>query len=282
MKSVFDIHPFVQCDDEGLYTLYVRVTDALGQSAEGHIVIHLRCHTCPMPPMGAVVVPNANPPESDQYFRDHEPYMHIPPPPPPDIEPRPNMYFTVINLSDYADTTFVYQLSQSQNWPVAQLLPSQLNLAEGASRVVPFYVQFPSDADTTNNEFTLRVTSVLDPSRTQTGKLIAVAPSTTAVPETASAGMPLRFGLQHVFPDPFEGSTTIQYHIADPGRAVLRVYDLGGRMVREIFDREEPTGPRVAGWDGRNERGQKVSSGIYFLRLASHGQLRARRVVVMR
>jgi len=64
--------------------------------------------------------------------------------------------------------------------------------------------------------------------------------------------------------------------------AQVSVYDVAGRLVRHLVSGEFEAGYGTATWDGRDERGVAVSSGIYFLRLVSAGSTRTARIVVVR
>jgi flagellar hook assembly protein FlgD len=67
--------------------------------------------------------------------------------------------------------------------------------------------------------------------------------------------------------------TTIQYHIAGTGWVSLNVYDISGRRVRTLVNgvqSERPEGYRVR-WDGRDDAGAGVASGLYFYRMVSPG-----------
>lgn len=91
----------------------------------------------------------------------------------------------------------------------------------------------------------------------------------SAVPGT---GVPGVVRIAGIHPNPFNPSATIVFEVAQPGMSVLAVYDLAGRLVRRL-----EAGPRLAGryevtWDGRDDRGRGVSTGVYFCRLhTSHG-----------
>lgn len=70
------------------------------------------------------------------------------------------------------------------------------------------------------------------------------------------------------FPNPFSPRTEIRFALPQAGSVTLDVYDVAGRLVRSIVsDRRMPAGEHLKVWDGRNERGQKMPSGIYFCRL---------------
>lgn len=72
-----------------------------------------------------------------------------------------------------------------------------------------------------------------------------------------------------VSPNPFNPSTRLTFSLAENGPVLLGIYDVSGRRVRELVNEPFPAGEHSVFWDGRNEAGQMVSSGVYFARLAS-------------
>lgn len=69
------------------------------------------------------------------------------------------------------------------------------------------------------------------------------------------------------YPNPFETSTTIAYDVWQAGPVTLTVYDILGRTVRQLVDRDQPVGVHHAAWDGRDDAGRPVAAGTYFYRL---------------
>lgn len=83
-------------------------------------------------------------------------------------------------------------------------------------------------------------------------------------------------------PNPFNPSTTIRFEISTRGRASLRIYDVRGTRVRTLFDETRAAGSGSATWDGRDDAGNSVSSGLYFYRLESNGDARSRKMVLLK
>jgi hypothetical protein len=83
-------------------------------------------------------------------------------------------------------------------------------------------------------------------------------------------------------PNPFNPSTTIKYELAQSGRASLRVYDVSGRIVRTLVDREHNVGAYETRWDGRDQAGRPAASGVYFYRLESGRFIETRRMVLLK
>jgi hypothetical protein len=92
--------------------------------------------------------------------------------------------------------------------------------------------------------------------------------------------LPLRFALLPAAPNPFAAGTQIRFELPDPTDVTLRVYGVDGSVVRTLVDRESfPAGRHAVSWDGRNERGDAVSGGVYFLKVAA-GQIEAVQKIV--
>jgi hypothetical protein len=84
-------------------------------------------------------------------------------------------------------------------------------------------------------------------------------------------------------PNPFGRTTTIQYALPQSSGVLLRVYDVAGRAVRTLVAGEaQSAGPHQIQWDGRDDRGDELASGIYRLRLEAGGTARAGNVVLLR
>jgi len=85
------------------------------------------------------------------------------------------------------------------------------------------------------------------------------------------------------FPNPFNPSTTIGYDLAQPSTVQLTVFDVTGRVVRRLQTGTwQAAGIHQAVWNGRDERGRGVASGVYFYRLDAGGESSTRRMVLMK
>ncbi len=86
--------------------------------------------------------------------------------------------------------------------------------------------------------------------------------------------------LQANVPNPFNPSTRITFDLADTGqgstRVSLRVFDLQGRLVKVLLEESMATDRHTAVWDGRNDQGAAVPSGVYVYRLSAAGKTLAR------
>lgn len=104
--------------------------------------------------------------------------------------------------------------------------------------------------------------------------------SPTAVAE--APGLPAAFALAQNYPNPFNGGTQIQYSLDRAGSAELAVFDLAGQRLRTLAAGELPDGAATLFWDGRDQQGWPVASGVYLYRLRAGGQNLMRRLALVR
>jgi hypothetical protein len=108
------------------------------------------------------------------------------------------------------------------------------------------------------------------------------------VQETATAiagennGIPAEFGLDQNYPNPFNPETNISYHLAIPGHTRLEIFSVTGRRIRILVNRQQTAGRYAVKWDGRDEKGVAVSSGIFFLRFEAGAFSATRKLILNR
>lgn len=96
----------------------------------------------------------------------------------------------------------------------------------------------------------------------------------------AAPALPLTLDQNH--PNPFNPSTTIGYYLPEKCPVRLEVYDISGRRIAGLIDKELEKGSYAIEWDGKDERGNSVASGIYFYRLTAGKQTTSRRMVLLK
>lgn len=73
--------------------------------------------------------------------------------------------------------------------------------------------------------------------------------------------------LEQNFPNPFNPSTTIAFSLKDAANVDLTIYDVAGRRVRNLVDERRDRGVYQITWDGQNDSGSRVASGVYFYKM---------------
>jgi flagellar hook assembly protein FlgD len=93
---------------------------------------------------------------------------------------------------------------------------------------------------------------------------------------------PARFALHQNVPNPFNPTTTITYDVpANGGQITIKVYDVSGRLIRALIDGMQTAGAKSVQWNGRNENGTSVATGVYFYKMTAPGYVKTRKMVLL-
>ncbi|UCF64090.1 MAG: VCBS repeat-containing protein [bacterium] len=93
---------------------------------------------------------------------------------------------------------------------------------------------------------------------------------------------PFEISLFPNYPNPFNPNTTISYQMNQPGSVSLRIFDTMGREVRTLYKGQQSAGSYRISWDGRNNAGDSVSSGIYLCQLKSGQTIKSQKLMLIR
>jgi hypothetical protein len=103
-------------------------------------------------------------------------------------------------------------------------------------------------------------------------------PMGTSVPEDEVLANEIRA----IHPNPFNPQTTVEFTVAHKGRVAVRVYDVAGRLLRTLEDKSIEPGEHATSWDGTDDSGVRVASGVYFVRLEAAGKQRSQKLVLLK
>ena len=102
----------------------------------------------------------------------------------------------------------------------------------------------------------------------------------TGIKET---GNPVEdFILFPAFPNPFNPTTTIRYSLSEGSRVSLKIYNVIGERIKTLVEDFQSPGEKSAVWDGRNDHGQLVSSGVYIYKLEVGEFASARKMIFVK
>ena len=105
---------------------------------------------------------------------------------------------------------------------------------------------------------------------------------TPVVSETSVIGLPRCYRLDQNYPNPFNASTEICYQTSQYGQVTLKIFNNLGQEVRSLVDAEQKAGQHAITWDGRDNLGRDVASGIFFCRLKAGDFSRTIKMVLLR
>ena len=103
-----------------------------------------------------------------------------------------------------------------------------------------------------------------------------------AVEEEDGRPLPRFFARSQNFPNPFNAKTVIAFQLPVETHVSLRIYDLLGREVRTLVNGFLQAGFRKVRWDGKDEMGRDVASGVFFYRLKAGGSIETKAMVLLK
>ncbi len=99
---------------------------------------------------------------------------------------------------------------------------------------------------------------------------------------TNEVTVPEKFALEQNYPNPFNPSTTIAYQLPSAETVRITIYDLTGRNVLELLNETKEAGSYTAKWDGRNQLGGQVASGLYIYQIQAGQFTQSRKMLFMK
>jgi hypothetical protein len=118
---------------------------------------------------------------------------------------------------------------------------------------------------------------------------LMICPKPSAVEGEEVPNVPHDFELYQNYPNPFNPTTTIHFTVHRPSSAVhspypttLKIYNVLGQKVKTLVDEPESAGSYEVIWDGKDERGNNLASGIYFYRLQIGDQTQTKRMLLLK
>ena len=97
-----------------------------------------------------------------------------------------------------------------------------------------------------------------------------------------ASGLPQVFALRQNYPNPFNITTLIRYILAKPSFVTLEIYNLLGERMRTLITERKPAGSHHKKWDGKDDSGQDLGSGVYFCRFHAGEIVEGMRMVLLR
>ena len=94
--------------------------------------------------------------------------------------------------------------------------------------------------------------------------------------------LPQQFSLSQNYPNPFNPNTVISFDLPVRSKVALEVLNLLGQRVTTLVEKELPAGVHSVDWDGCNESGDRVASGLYFYRLTADGRAKSRKMMLLK
>jgi len=84
------------------------------------------------------------------------------------------------------------------------------------------------------------------------------------------------------FPNPFNPNTTISFNLAETAEVKLDIYDVKGSKIKELFAGNLNSGEQSISWDGKDESGNSVASGVYYYKLRVGKEIKTKKMILLK
>lgn len=105
---------------------------------------------------------------------------------------------------------------------------------------------------------------------------------TTGIHHADSESIPEKLSIHQNYPNPFNPSTTIRYSLPEHSKITIIIYNQLGQKVKTLVNQNQSAGNHQIDWDGKNEIGQSLSSGIYFYQLKAGDFIKTHKMVLLK
>ncbi|HOY84028.1 MAG TPA: Ser-Thr-rich GPI-anchored membrane family protein [Candidatus Syntrophosphaera sp.] len=131
----------------------------------------------------------------------------------------------------------------------------------------------------TGSDFRVKITSLVNPNIYDLSDAFF---SISGVPNDDPTQVPARTHIVANYPNPFNPNTTIRYYLKQTNMIKIRIYDVKGRAVRCLYDGHQLSGYHSIGWDGLDESGHAMPSGVYWALLQDGKDSHVYRITMMK
>ena len=112
--------------------------------------------------------------------------------------------------------------------------------------------------------------------------MVSCSRSASADSESPVATRPDAFGLDQNYPNPFNSGTMIRFSMPQSNDVDLSLYNLTGQKVATLLNGTRAAGTYTIRWDGRDDAGQNLASGVYLYRFRAGTQTEIRKLLILR
>ena len=109
---------------------------------------------------------------------------------------------------------------------------------------------------------------------TNTGGIVGLQDKHTTIPGEVT--------LYENYPNPFNPATTIRYNLSEKSQVSLIIYDITGQKIRALKNEPQTPGEKSIVWNGRNNKGQIVASGVYIYQLCAGGIIKTKKMIYLK
>jgi len=101
-------------------------------------------------------------------------------------------------------------------------------------------------------------------------------------PISIITNLPEIFQMYENFPNPFNASTKIRFHLPEPSQVSLKIYNILGREVKNLLNEKKESGYHTIQWDGADDAGRQVGSGVYYYQIRTREQRVVKKMLLLK
>ena len=180
--------------------------------------------------------------------------------------------FDTTNVNETIEQTIIFTNTGDLPLEIANMkldsetfiLNSESELTVDAGEEVEITIEF---APETSGDHEATLTFTTNDSENENVEMTLVGNATSAVSLEDELNVPATFELNQNYPNPFNPSTTVKYQVPESAKVNLVVYNMTGQKIATLTNEFQAAGYHNVNWNGTNDFGQQVASGVYFLRM---------------
>ncbi len=100
--------------------------------------------------------------------------------------------------------------------------------------------------------------------------------------DVTDATIPVKYALMQNYPNPFNPMTTISFNLPEKANVSLKIYNVAGQLVRTLTDQSWDRGSHKIEWNGTNDLGSSVASGVYFYKIDTASFQSTKKMVLLK
>ena len=101
-------------------------------------------------------------------------------------------------------------------------------------------------------------------------------------PTDPKGEIPAEFNVEQNFPNPFNPVTEIRYTLPRESYVNISIYNILGQKVKNLVDEYQSAGYKTVKWNGKNDQGQNVASGVYFYKIKAGDFTKVKKMVIIK
>ncbi|MEN6445943.1 MAG: C25 family cysteine peptidase [Candidatus Cloacimonas sp.] len=185
--------------------------------------------------------------------------------------------FTIRNLGNIAMQGIIYTPTEFTLYQNGAVLPNEFTYQIGSEQTMRFTLNYTAGSSVHEIHTAISIVTN-DPNQPTVTIPVNLVPLSNVDVNV----IPIVTALHRNYPNPFNPETSIKYSLSVAGPVKLDIYNIKGQLVRRMVDEHKTAGNYTVVWNGKDEQGKNVSSGIYFYRMQTTNYSSTHKMMLMK